>query len=135
MKRDWTGIAVTCIVALCFVFSVSLAILPYTIQMVKSMSECEPCECEEDELEPDVKIENGVETRSYSDYQRNATTRSIVDGKTVRYVSHFVCPRCGESHKLLEHGESIVCSCGLQLQVWGNGLECTEAKSEDNTAK
>lgn len=99
-------------------------------------SECE-CDGEDD---PYVTIVGGVETRAYSEYQRSATTRSIVDGKQVVYASHFVCPRCGETHKLLENGESVVCSCGLRMEVWGNALECTESngkaeEDEDDTDK
>ena len=32
------------------------------------------------------------------------------------------CPRCGNEHPPLEHGQAIECPCGLHLQRFGNGL-------------
>ena len=33
------------------------------------------------------------------------------------------CPRCRARGQGLEHGEKVVCRCGLSLQRWGNCLE------------
>ncbi len=35
-----------------------------------------------------------------------------------------ICPRCKSEGPALEHGDLAQCTCGLAMQLFGNGLSC-----------
>jgi hypothetical protein len=65
------------------------------------------------------------ETLAYSDYVVTAEYRSLIDPKnTVFEDIGFTCPKCKKILDPLEHGNRVTCTCGLEMVVWGNALEC-----------
>lgn len=58
-----------------------------------------------------------------SDYARCVKGESrIAPGRVVDHREYMVCPRCGAEQSLIGHGEKRTCSCGLQMECWGNLL-------------
>ena len=71
------------------------------------------------------------ETLPYNQYEIRETRRSQIDkSRTDEVRTGFRYPKCKAVHKPLEHSQSLTCKCGLQMQLWGNGLECTLEKSD-----
>ena len=64
------------------------------------------------------------ETLSKNEYVRSAEVPSeFVLGKTINKDVAFICPACEtETDHIPEHGDTIVCGCGLHMQTFGNGL-------------
>ena len=67
-----------------------------------------------------------TETLRYSQYEISEYVPSEIDPElTIGKTIGFRCPRCKTKLAPLEHGESTTCTCGLVMELWGNGLECT----------
>ncbi len=78
-------------------------------------------------------IPKGTEIVAFHRYERTETRKSNLGLSGVQDVSvGFFCPRCGENHPTIEHGESVECwSCDLSVTLWGNTLHCKEGKGRE----
>jgi hypothetical protein len=82
----------------------------------------------EKELEPTTKEKTMkiTEKLTYSDYQTPIYKDSVIDtGRKVLVGYSVICPRCKTRIPEIEHGHSFKCNCGLEMTVYGNGMECT----------
>lgn len=72
--------------------------------------------------------EGDVEYLTASDYMVKGRERSKFDpDRMVQTTAGMRCPRCKTKNKKLGHGEKISCTnCGLQMQLYGNSLQCSE---------
>ncbi len=68
--------------------------------------------------------QGGREIVKYSNYHKEETRKSRLINRTVRIDSPGTlnCPKCNKALPGLEHGKDTVCSCGLNMQRFGNGL-------------
>jgi len=58
------------------------------------------------------------EELDYSDYTVWSRRASQIDPeRTISGYEGFRCPNCKKLHPMLEHGETIVCSCGLKIRL------------------
>jgi hypothetical protein len=86
-------------------------------------------ESEEPHLPP-LPIPPGVthisETLPYSNYEISVRRASRIDPDRITHDDiGFYCPKCKAVLNTLEHGTRVVCKCGLEMELWGNGLQCT----------
>jgi Zn ribbon nucleic-acid-binding protein len=69
--------------------------------------------------------ENDVETFAFHNYWIRGSKRSkFADGVEHEVTAGFGCPRCKTANMIaLDHGDHRECKhCGLQVQLFGNGL-------------
>jgi ribosomal protein S27AE len=62
-----------------------------------------------------------------SDYIKEKTYKSRINGRKLTEEYIIECPKCGVQNPLIEHGVKFHCRCGLEYQLWGNILELTDA--------
>jgi hypothetical protein len=75
-----------------------------------------------------IKLNTGVikETLIYDNWFHYVEKQSqYINGVKVmdEEASYFTCPGCHRHYKDMEHGQEVICSCGLHMQRWGNGLD------------
>ena len=80
-----------------------------------------------DKMDLDILPEaEGKEVLMYSNYWRpNVKASKLIPGLAVGDDSEgtMVCPRCETRRDGIAHGATATCeSCGLKMEVWGNGL-------------
>lgn len=65
------------------------------------------------------------------DYIHYKSIPSKIDfGKTYIIEDGFTCPHCKKYHeKMLEHGKTVKCECGLEMVLYGNSLYCKLTKA------
>ena len=67
-----------------------------------------------------------TEVLPYDKYEVTKRRPSHFDPRAeIEEVLGMRCPRCEKELPSLGHGQKQVCECGLELQLWGNGLHCT----------
>lgn len=72
-------------------------------------------------------VEIIYEELCYSDYEVRKECKSLIDPSNTIWVDIGThCPSCKKMNPTIEHGETITCSCGLKMQVFGNCLQCTK---------
>lgn len=71
------------------------------------------------------------EILTLSNYTIRNEENSLVDPmETIVSFDEMLCPACKKKHRTPGHGYSLTCDCGLQMQVWGNGLHCEKTVGE-----
>lgn len=73
------------------------------------------------ETKPDGTL---VETFAANNYRITKNVRGVVSRSVKQTVGHR-CPGCGRTTPLKDHGDKHDCKCGLHLEIWGNGLQCS----------
>lgn len=69
---------------------------------------------------------------AYSSYEVTEMRDSLLGLQERCHVSiGFKCPRCSVQCPPLEHGQKATCGgCGLQFQLFGNGLHCAKGHKD-----
>ena len=78
-------------------------------------------------MEATRKSNQVIESLPYHMHSTCEKQESVYAPGALMWVeTRLQCPRCGNEHPPLEHGQAIECACGLHMQRFGNGLHIWE---------